>query len=52
MPAVAQIAEHRCPRVLALAVAVLDREQLLLAVLPDTDHDQQAELGILAEPDG
>ena len=50
-PAVAQIAEHRRPRVLALAVAVLDREQLLLAVLADADHDQQAQLGILAEPD-
>ena len=50
MPAVAQVAEHGRPGVLALAVAVLDREQLLLAVLTDADHDQQAQLGILAEP--
>ena len=50
-PAVAQIAEHGRPRVLALAVAVLDREQLLLPVLANADHHQQAQLGILAEPD-
>ena len=50
-PAVAQIAEHGRPRVLALAVAVLDREQLLLAVLADADHHQQAQLRILAEAD-
>ena len=36
---VAQIAEHGRPRVLALAVAVFDRQQLLLAVLADADHD-------------
>jgi hypothetical protein len=48
-PAVAQITEHHRPRVLALAVAVLDRQQLLLAILTDADHHQQAQLGILAE---
>jgi hypothetical protein len=51
-PAVAEIAEHRAPGILALAVALLDREQLLAAVLTDTDHDQQAQLGVLTEPDG
>ena len=50
-PAVAQIAEYRRPRVLGLAVAVLDREQLLLPGLADADHHQQAQLEILAEPD-
>ena len=48
---VAQIAEHGRPRVLALAVAVLDREQLLAAVLADADHDQQAQPRVLAEAD-
>src|SRR5438067_1546276 len=50
-PAIAEIAEHSCPRVLGLAVAVLDRQQLLLAIFPDPDHDQQAQLRVLAEPD-
>ena len=34
-----------------LAVAVLDREQLLDPVLPHADHDQQAHLRVLAEAD-
>jgi hypothetical protein len=50
-PPVAQIAEHGAPGVLGLAITVLDRQQLLLAVLADTNHDQQAQLGILAEAD-
>jgi hypothetical protein len=49
---VAEIAEHRRPGVFALAVAVLDREQLLAAVLTDADHDQQAQPRVLAETDG
>jgi hypothetical protein len=48
-PAVAQIAQHRRPRVFALAVAVLDGEQLLVPVFADADHDQHAHLGVLAE---
>jgi hypothetical protein len=32
-----------------LAVAVLDGQQLLLAVVADADHDQQAELVVLAQ---
>jgi hypothetical protein len=51
-PAVAQIAQHRRPRVLTLAITVLDREQLLAAVLTDAYHHQQTDLGVLAQPHG
>jgi hypothetical protein len=44
-------AEHAGPALGRLAVAVLDREQLLGAVLADADHDQQAKLRVLAEAD-
>src|SRR4051812_43191445 len=50
-PAVLEIAHDRGPGLGALAVAVLDREQLLDAVLAHTDHDQQAQPIVLAEPD-
>jgi hypothetical protein len=33
-------------------VSALDRQQLLLAVLTHADHDQQADLRVLAEPHG
>ena len=51
-PAALQIAEHARPALGALAVAVLDREQLLLAVLAHADHDQQTHLRILTEAHG
>ena len=47
-----QVAQHARPRLGRLAVAVLDREQLLGALLADADHDQQAELGIVAQAHG
>jgi hypothetical protein len=46
-----EVAHHRRPRVGALAVAVIDREQLLGAVLPDADDHEQAQHVVLAEPD-
>ena len=48
-PTTLEIAKHAGPALGRLAVAILDREELLDAVLPDTDHDQQTHLGILAE---
>jgi hypothetical protein len=47
--AIAQVAQDDRPGLGALAVAVLDREQLLDAVLADADDDQQAQLVVLAE---
>ncbi len=35
----------------SFAGAVLDRQQLLLTVLTDTNHDQQTHLRVLPEPD-
>ena len=46
------VTEHAGPDSVALAVAVLDRQQLLLAVLADADHDQQTHLRVLTETDG
>jgi putative transposase len=42
-PAIAEVAHHDGPGLGALAVAVLDRQQFLDAVLSDADHDQQAD---------
>src|SRR3954451_9079939 len=50
-PALLEIAHDRSPGLGALAVAVLDRQELLDAVLAHTDHDEQAEPVVLAEPD-
>jgi hypothetical protein len=47
--AVLEIAHERGPGLGALAVAVLDGEQLLGPVLADADHDQQAEPVVLAQ---
>src|ERR1700757_2512485 len=38
-----ELAQHRFPAFSAFAIAVLDRQQLLLAVGKDTDHHQRAE---------
>src|ERR1035438_4488072 len=46
-----EIPEHAGPPLRALAIAVLDGEQFLDAILPDADHDQQAHLRILTEAD-
>jgi hypothetical protein len=48
---VLEIAHDRGPGLGALAVAVLDRQQLLHAVLADPDHAQQTEPVVLAQPD-
>src|ERR1700719_4493110 len=45
-----ELAQQRLPALGALPVAVLDREQLLLAVGPRPDHDQRTE-PVLFEPD-
>jgi len=46
---VLQVTHHRGPRLGALAVAVLDGQQLLDAVLAHTDHDEQAEPVVLTQ---
>jgi hypothetical protein len=48
-PAVTQIDQQLAPRLLALAVAVAEPDQLLAAPLVGTDHDQDA-LALLVEP--
>jgi len=48
-PAVAEVAQDRRPGVGALAVAVLDSEQLLDAVLAHPDDDEQAQPVVLAQ---
>src|ERR1700676_4855100 len=49
-PAPLEVAQQRLPALGALPVAILDREQLLLAVGPRADHHQRAEPVVL-EPD-
>jgi NAD(P)-dependent dehydrogenase (short-subunit alcohol dehydrogenase family) len=44
-----EIAHQLGPRLGALAVAVLDREELLDAVAADADHDEQAQPVVLTE---
>jgi hypothetical protein len=44
-----EVAHHAGPRLGALAVAVLDRQELLDAALAHADHDEQAETVILAQ---
>src|ERR1700674_5329410 len=48
-PAPLEVAQQRLPALGTLPVAILDREQLLLAVGPRADHDQGAE-PIVFEP--
>jgi hypothetical protein len=45
-----QITKHGEPALRALAIAVLDGHELLLAILADADQDQRAQ-PILFEPD-
>src|SRR6202140_640811 len=49
-PAPLEVAQQRLPALGTLPVAILDREQLLLAVGPRADHDQGAE-PVVFEPD-
>ncbi len=49
--AVLKAPEHDGPALGALAVAVLDREKLLDAVIADPDHAAQAQPVVLAEAD-
>ena len=42
-----QVAEHRLPTLRALAVAVLDRDQLLRAVGPHANHHECAQAVVL-----
>jgi len=44
-----EVAQHDSPRLAALAVAILHSEQLLLAVLANAEHDEQAHAVVLAE---
>jgi len=46
-----EVAHGDGPGLGALAVAVLDGQRLLDAVLADADHDQQAQRVVVAEPD-
>jgi hypothetical protein len=50
-PAALHVPKDASPALGALPVAVLHGEELLLAVLAHADHDQQAHLRVLAEPD-
>jgi hypothetical protein len=50
-PAALEITQHARPGVGGLAVAVLDRQELLGAVLANADHDQQAQPVVLAQAD-